>query len=94
MPRSVLPAVIDMIAEKNPAAATRFARDFEDRAFSDDQVIRELNRYWRHQLMSLHSSTISARACLVDDIDPRDWLRHFENLVLPTIVNNDLPTRH
>ncbi|MNM47455.1 hypothetical protein D3C81_584210 [compost metagenome] len=87
-------AVVDMLADRNPNAATRFARDFNVRADDERAEVRELNRYWRNQLTRLHSSTISARTCLVDDIMPRDWLRHFEQLVLPTIVSHDLPTVH
>ncbi|MNB99399.1 hypothetical protein D3C87_981680 [compost metagenome] len=87
-------AVVDMLADRNPNAATRFARDFSVRAQDERGEIRELNRYWRDQLTRLQSSTISARTCLVDEVAPRDWLRHFEQLVLPTIVSHDLPTIH
>jgi hypothetical protein len=94
MSNSIVSAVVDMLADRNPNAATRFARDFTVRADDERAEVRELNRYWRNQLTRLHSSTISARTCLVDDIMPRDWLRHFEQLVLPTIVSHDLPTVH
>ncbi|MNH68445.1 hypothetical protein D3C73_205260 [compost metagenome] len=94
MSNSIVSAVVDMLADRNPNAATRFARDFNVRVGDERDEIRELNRYWRDQLIRLHSSTISARTCLVDEVAPRDWLRHFEQLVLPTIVSHDLPTIH
>jgi hypothetical protein len=94
MSNSIVSAVVDMLADRNPNAATRFARDFNVRPGDERDEIRELNRYWRDQLIRLHSSTISARTCLVDEVAPRDWLRHFEQLVLPTIVSHDLPTIH
>ncbi|MNO14028.1 hypothetical protein D3C76_36680 [compost metagenome] len=94
MSNSVVSAVVDMLADKNPNAATRFARAFNPNSRDESDEIRELNRYWRDQLSSLHTSTISARSCLVDDIHPRDWLRHFRSLVLPTVVAHDLPTVH
>lgn len=94
MSNSIVSAVVDMLADRNPNAATRFARDFNVRTGDERAEIRELNRYWRDQLISLSSSTISARTCLVDEVAPRDWLRHFEQLVLPTIVSHDLPTIH
>lgn len=89
---NVVGAVADAISSSNPAAAIRFTRGFHDANGSPDQQIRALNRYWRDELSRLHTSTVSARTCLVDqDIAPRDWLRHFRNLVLPTILANDLP---
>jgi len=94
MTQQVVSAVVDLLAVKNPHAATRFARDFRCEALSESDEIRQLNRFWREQLAALHTSTISARTCLVDDIAPRDWLRHFQQLVLPTIVSFDLPVKH
>ncbi len=94
MSSSVVSAVTAMLADKNPHAATRFAQQFRDTAPTDREAISSLNRYWRDQLMGLHTSTISARTCLVDNMEPQDWLRHFNRLVLPIIVNHDLPTLH
>jgi len=94
MSNTVVSAVIDMLADKNPHAATRFTQNFRDSAADDHAAIVALNRYWRDQLMGLHTSTISARTCLVDDMAPRDWLRHFGRLVLPIIVNHNLPAVH
>jgi len=94
MSTNVVAAVVDLLAEKNPSAATRFTRQFRSTANTDKDEIVALNRFWRDQLSSLHVSTISERACLVDDIATRDWLRHFRLLVLPLIVKNDLPTVH
>lgn len=89
---NVVGAVADAISSANPSAALRFTRSFHDKNGSADEQIRALNRYWRDELGRLNASTVSARTCLVDQqIDPRDWLRHFRNLVLPTILANDLP---
>jgi len=87
----VVSAVGPLWAAKTPNAATRFTRAFSCDPETEEAEIRELNRYWRDQLAALHISTISARTCLVDDVTPKDWLRHFRTLVLPTIVNHDLP---
>ena len=92
MRNSIVSAVVDMMAVRNPNAATRFARDFHPKIEDEQDEVRELNRYWRDQLTRLRSSTISARTCLVDEITPRDWLRPFEQLVLPTIISHDLPS--
>jgi hypothetical protein len=84
-------SVADAIAVSNPAAAMRFTRAFVQRSDDTPGVLRELNRYWRDELSRLNISTISARTCLIDDISPEDWLRHFKKLVLEVILDNDLP---
>lgn len=91
MSNNVVTAVVDLLASENPGAATRFTRSFKSNAANEKEEIHDLNCYWRDQLSQLHASTISARTCLVDDIDSRSWLRHFRQLVLPTIVQHDLP---
>lgn len=91
---SIVGSVVDMLARDNPSAANRFAREFHCQDTNPSQQVRALNVFWRDQLSSLHTSTISARTCLVDDISPEDWLRHFGQLVLPTIVKHDLPATH
>ncbi len=77
-----------LIAENDPVLAERFS-DLAPRG-GDDQVFRQ-NRFWRSELGRLSVNTISERECLIDEIDPRDWLRHFRNHVLPTIVRFKLP---
>ena len=91
MSENIVTALDDMIAQRNPGAANRFARKFHCNSSDSNTQVSELNRFWRDQLSLLHISTISARTCLVDDIAPSDWLRHFEQLVLPIVVQHDLP---
>lgn len=91
MTTNVVSAVTAILAEKNPNAAARFTRVFKDNSTDNHQAIIAMNRFWRDELISLNTSTISARTCLVDDMEPEDWLRHFSRLVLPTIVSHDLP---
>lgn len=50
-----------------------------------------LNNYFVQQLMFASKPTTDERFCLVPDGDVRDWLRLFEQKVLPFIVDNDLP---
>lgn len=84
-------SVTDLLANQNPAAANRFARQFHPDTRSEKEELCALNRFWREELLAVHASTVSARSCLVDDIDARSWLRHFRSLVLPTIVQHNLP---
>lgn len=77
-----------LIAENDPALAERYC-DVAPRE-TENQVVHH-NRFWRSELGRLSVNTISERECLIDEIDPRDWLRHFRNHVLPTIVRFKLP---
>jgi hypothetical protein len=92
MSTDITTRVVELIAGDNPSAANRFAKQFKSKNHSSEkETIRELNRYWRDQLLTLHSSTISARSCLDDEMTGQEWLRHFSRLVLPVIISNDLP---
>lgn len=88
---NIVGSVADAIAVSDPAAAMRFTRSFHQHSTDPSGVIRELNRYWRDELSRLSISTISARTCLIDNINPEDWLRHFKKLVLEVILDNNLP---
>lgn len=51
-----------------------------------------LNRYWRLQLIAVDTeSSLEARSCLIDDIPNDDWLRLFQEGVLPFISKHNLP---
>jgi len=88
---SLVRAVSNLLHEENPTLADRFDRQF--RAASNDPLdeIIDLNSFWRDQLSFLSVNTISERECLIDAIQPNDWLRHFRQQVLPTIVRFELP---
>lgn len=88
-------AVSDMIAREDTAAADRFDHEFQKqfrvRGSESQEAIVALNRYWRIELGRLPVNTTSERECLIDQIAPRDWLRHFQSSVLPTILRFELP---
>lgn len=88
---SLVTRVSELLHEENPALAKSFDRQF--RASSNDPIdeIIDLNAFWRDQLSFLSVNTISERECLIDAIQPNDWLRHFRQQVLPTIVRFELP---
>lgn len=92
MSENIVADVAGMLSRDDLSAANRFSRSFKCDSIDPSRQILELNRFWRDQLSQLHISTISARTCLVDDIAPRDWLRHFGQLVLPVIIKHNLPT--
>lgn len=51
-----------------------------------------LNRYWRLQLIGVDTeSSLDARSHLIDDIPNEDWLRLFQEGVLPFILKHCLP---
>lgn len=51
-----------------------------------------LNRFWVLQLMSLSGvNTMNARWCLVPTGEIKDWLRLFEDSIVPTLIAHQLP---
>jgi len=89
--RTLVDAVSEAIAERDHAAASRFDRVFTKQPADDQDAIIALNQYWRKELTGLSVSTISERECLIDMIEPSDWLRHFRRQVLPLIWRFQLP---
>jgi hypothetical protein len=51
-----------------------------------------LNRYWNSQLMSCNKPSIEERYCLIPNGEIKDWLRLFEQKVLPFVIENELPS--
>ena len=50
-----------------------------------------LNRYWRLQVGMIEKNTIAERWCLVENGEMKDWLRLFEEKIIPFCLENDLP---
>jgi hypothetical protein len=71
--------------------ADRFNGLFTANTNNQRDDIIEMNRFWRNELTKVPVNTISERECLISDIEPIDWLRHFTSQVLPTIIRWKLP---
>lgn len=50
-----------------------------------------MNKFWYLQLTSLDINTIKERFCLIADGEVSDWIRLFEQEVLPFAVLRQLP---
>lgn len=50
-----------------------------------------LNRYFSMQLMAATVDTSQQRFALIYEVNSDDWLRIFESMILPAIVEFDLP---
>ncbi len=88
---SVIDAVVDLIDEEDKDLACRFEDAFEERSRTQAEEVRELNRFLRRELGRLSVNTISERECLIDDIDPTDWLKYFKSQVLKTVLRFKIP---
>jgi|SRR5690606_1088078 len=84
-------SVYNLIAAEDQKAAQRFKSSFVAVGETPEQEIVALNKYWRLQLGGVHANTISERMCLIDEINPADWMRHFRVHVLPSILRFNLP---
>jgi hypothetical protein len=77
--------------EGDGGCSERFNERFTAKTNSQQEDIVEMNRFWRNELVKVPVNTISERECLINEIAPSDWLRHFTSQVLPTIVRWKLP---
>lgn len=62
----------------------------KDAFISPDQGIQRflINRYWRELVGLFPENTIQVRHCLIDQGSIADWLRLFEQGVVPCIIRN------
>lgn len=62
----------------------------KDAFVSPDQGIQRflINRYWRECVGLFPENTIQVRHCLIDQGSIADWLRLFEQGVIPCIIRN------
>ena len=88
---SLVRLVSGLIADRDPAASERFDAQFPTIPDNQHDELVALNRYLRGQLGQLPVNTISERECLIDLIEPGDWVHHFKQQVLPTILRFNLP---
>lgn len=91
--QSTVVRVADMIATRDPKRAEQYLQEFGTIPDNSSDEIFQQNRYWRRQLGALRVNTISERECLLDTLDPEDWMRHFSNHVMPTVHRYELPQR-
>jgi len=63
----------------------------EAQTFNEEGQRFLLNRYWNLQLLASPQITVDERYCLVPNGTTKDWLRLFEQKVLPFCVENNLP---
>jgi hypothetical protein len=88
----IVKKVQDLLDEDTDSdCSDRFLNTFTAQTTSQYDDIVALNRFWRIELTKVPVNTISERECLIDNIDPLDWLRHFKSQVLPTIIRWKLP---
>lgn len=88
---SLVDIVYDLMQEGDVVCCDRFKERFVAKTNNQHEDIVELNRFWRTELGKAPVGTISERECLIDAIEPVDWLRHFKSQVLPTILRFKLP---
>lgn len=50
-----------------------------------------LNRYWNNQLMLATEPSVDVRFCLIHNGEISDWIRLFQQKVLPFAIEHNLP---
>lgn len=85
-------AIYSALVSHEPQVAQAWDQQFQEPM---DQTVHgqiaAANRFWRGQLGTLPISTVDIRDCLVDHCDLHDWIRMFNEHVLPVILAFQLP---
>lgn len=50
-----------------------------------------LNTFWYHQVIRVNNDSMKVRAALIPGGESANWLRLFEEIVLPFAIENNLP---
>lgn len=91
MANSLVTKVADLLSNQNAKLAANFNATFHVNAETEEDELRALNKYFRHELSKIRISTLDECECLRNDIAPVYWLKYFETHVLPTLVRFNLP---
>lgn len=90
--------LIELISELLLKHGHPSPRDWErfvhpDAFISSDVGIQRflINRYWREILGLMQEDTLQERQCLIDQGPIDDWLRLFEQGVIPCVMRNIQP---
>lgn len=81
--------VEDLLSEQKQVLGDVFRDTFRN-SHGDEMV--SLNKYFRVELSKAPVSTLDERECLIDDLQPKQWLKYFQVHVLPTLVRFNLPS--
>lgn len=91
-------SLVEVISELLVKHGHPYPRDWEhyvhrDAFISPDVGIQRflINRYWRELLGLLPENTLQVRQCLIDQGPIDDWLRLFEQGVIPCVMRNIQP---
>lgn len=93
-PRFLSDCVFQLLSQCNPLLASAWRTLYAEPADQStaNQIVC-INRFWRDQLAHLSANTLRERESLVDIIVPQDWVRLFNENVLPTIIRYQLPVQ-
>lgn len=69
----------------------RFIIEAKDRPCHAQQY--HLNRFFSTQFMAAKEQAAVERYSLIYEINSKEWLEIFDNLILPAVVNYDLPVK-
>lgn len=84
-------AISQLLAKHNHPHPTAWeARVHPDALTAPDVLIRRflINRFWHHEIGQYNEDTLRVRHCLIDQGSVEDWLRLFEQGVIPCILRN------
>ena len=91
---NLVDAITGLLAEYNHHNPKAWKNGLDPDAFTSTVEVQRflINRQWRQILGNVtQESTMDARYCLVDEGPIKDWLRLFEDGVMPIVMKYNLP---
>ena len=92
--KCLVQVITDLLRKHNHPAPSEWESQVHQDAFiSPDQGIQRflINRYWRQEIGLYNENTIAIRQYLIDQGSINDWLRLFEQGVIPCVIRNIQP---
>jgi len=92
--KSLVQVISELLAKHNHPRP----RDWEvhvhrDAFITPDRGVQRflINRYWHQEIGLYEENTMDVRMCLIDQGSIDDWLRLFEQSVIPCVIRNTQP---
>jgi hypothetical protein len=96
---------IDLVSEVRQILVNAGLANILNETFDNHHFVKEainkpshvqryfMNRYWSLQLMTVPSKSIEQRYCLIPNGEIKDWLRLFNQAIVPFLIGNNLPVK-
>lgn len=89
--RNLVEEITELLTKHGHPSPKKWEEKLHPDAFSHPEInVRRflINRYWHHEIGRYLEDTIPVRQYLIEQGSTADWLRLFENGVIPCVIRN------